>query len=136
MTAVSIAQGRAAILAVALFALVADASDWYVAAPRHQPFFVESARLPEGVLRAHLSVLPLPIPYRAFMDSFWAARKAAGMEHVHFHDLRHSFASMLINQGVDLYTVGKLLGHASPATTQRYAHLADAPLRAAVNKLR
>lgn len=88
------------------------------------------------VLRAHLSVLPLPIPYRAFMDSFWTARKAAGMEHVHFHDLRHSFASMLINQGVDLYTVGKLLGHASPATTQRYAHLADAPLREAVNKLR
>ncbi len=39
------------VLAVALFALVADASDWYVAAPRHQPLFVESARLPEGVLR-------------------------------------------------------------------------------------
>lgn len=88
------------------------------------------------VLRPYLSALPLAVPYREFMDAFWTARKAAEMEHVHFHDLRHSFASMLINRGVDLYTVGKLLGHASPATTQRYAHLADAPLRAAVRKLR
>lgn len=85
--------------------------------------------------RPYLAALPLAVPYRAFIDAFWQAREAAGMGHVHFHDLRHTFASLLINQGVDLYTVGKLLGHASPATTQRYAHLADAQLRRAVRLL-
>jgi integrase len=65
-----------------------------------------------------------------------AARKKAGMKHVHFHDLRHSCASMLINSGVDLYTVGKILGHSSPQTTARYAHLSDASLQQAMRKLK
>lgn len=75
MTAVSIAEGRAAILAVALFALVADASDWYVAAPRHQPLFVESARhaeLAEGRMNvAELITLleAMPQDARVYVDS-------------------------------------------------------------------
>jgi site-specific recombinase XerD len=40
------------------------------------------------------------------------------------HDLRHSFASFLVNSGVSLYTVQGLFGHADTSTTQRYAHLA------------
>ena len=40
------------------------------------------------------------------------------------HDLRHSFASFLVNEGVSLYVVQKLLGHTQVHTTQRYAHLA------------
>ena len=44
------------------------------------------------------------------------------------HDLRHSFASFLVNQGVSLYVVQGLLGHASPRMTQRYAHLATQTL--------
>jgi integrase len=80
--------------------------------------------------------LPLDCSYRLLIKWFHAARKKAGMRHVHFHDLRHSCASMLINEGVDLYTVGKILGHSSPQTTARYAHLSDASLQKAMRKLR
>jgi site-specific recombinase XerD len=58
------------------------------------------------------------------------------MEHVRWHDLRHSCASMLINAGVDLYTVGKILGHSTPQTTARYAHLSDARVKQAMRKLK
>ena len=63
-------------------------------------------------------------------------REAAGMPHVRFHDLRHTTASWLINSGVDLYTVGKILGHSGPQTTARYAHLSTATLEQAMRKLR
>lgn len=55
--------------------------------------------------------------------------KAAGVEQVRIHDLRHSHASLLVNQGATLYQVQALLGHASPQTTQRYSHLASQTLR-------
>ena len=51
------------------------------------------------------------------------------------HDLRHSFASHLVSNGVSLQIVGKLLGHTQAATTMRYAHLQDDALRAATNRL-
>jgi integrase len=51
-------------------------------------------------------------------------RHRAGLTDVRLHDLRHSFASFLVNQGVSLYVVQDLLGHTQPRTTQRYAHLA------------
>ncbi|EGV27828.1 integrase family protein [Thiorhodococcus drewsii AZ1] len=54
---------------------------------------------------------------------------AAGIENLRIHDLRHSFASLAVNSGATLYDVQHLLGHASPQTTQRYAHLADERLR-------
>ena len=47
------------------------------------------------------------------------------------HDLRHSFASMAVAGGLSLPVIGALLGHTQPATTARYAHLADDPLRQA-----
>jgi site-specific recombinase XerD len=47
------------------------------------------------------------------------------LEDVRLHDLRHSFASFLVNEGVSLYVVQALLGHANARTTQRYAHLAS-----------
>jgi len=59
---------------------------------------------------------------------------AAGLEGVHIHDLRHTFASHLVSGGVPLAVVGKLLGHTQARTTQRYAHLADAALRAATDQ--
>ena len=55
--------------------------------------------------------------------------KAAGVEQCRIHDLRHSHASLLVNQGATLYQVQALLGHASPQTTQRYSHLASQTLR-------
>jgi integrase len=50
-------------------------------------------------------------------------RDRAGLGDVRLHDLRHSFASFLVNEGVSLYVVQGLLGHANARTTQRYAHL-------------
>lgn len=49
--------------------------------------------------------------------------KAANIEHLKFHDLRHTAATWMVNSGVDLYVVSKQLGHASLSTTERYAHL-------------
>jgi integrase len=58
-------------------------------------------------------------------------RQVAQLEGVRLHDLRHSFASFLVNEGVSLYVVQKLLGHTHAHTTQRYAHLARATLNEA-----
>jgi integrase len=54
----------------------------------------------------------------------------AGLQDVRIHDLRHSFASLAVLGGVPLYHVGKALGHRQASTTERYAHLADDPVRA------
>ncbi|MBA2935308.1 tyrosine-type recombinase/integrase [Sphingomonas sp. CGMCC 1.13654] len=64
--------------------------------------------------------------------SWDAARKEAGLSDVRLHDLRHSSASLMINSGIDLFTVGKVLGHSSYSSTQRYSHLANDTLIAAV----
>jgi integrase len=64
-----------------------------------------------------------------------AVRKAARLEDVHLHDLRHSFASILVSSGASLPLIGALLGHSNPATTHRYAHLALDPLRAAAERV-
>lgn len=66
---------------------------------------------------------------------FREARALAGMDWLHFHDLRHSAASQLINSQVDLYTVGAVLGHKSSQSTKRYAHLATDTMRAAILKI-
>lgn len=63
------------------------------------------------------------------------ALRAAGFGHARLHDLRHSAASEMINAGVDLYTVGGVLGHKSAVSTARYAHLAQERLREAVGKI-
>ena len=62
-------------------------------------------------------------------------RKRAGFDTLRIHDLRHSYASNAIQQGTDLFTVGKLLGHSQMQTTMRYAHIADGPLQKAANLL-
>ena len=58
-------------------------------------------------------------------------RKRAGLEAVRLHDLRHSYASTAAGLGASLPVIGALLGHTVPATTQRYAGLADDPRRQA-----
>ena len=65
---------------------------------------------------------------------FWARiQKEVGIPDVHIHDLRHTFASLLVSGGASLEMIGKLLGHSQMQTTQRYAHLMDSPLRAGVD---
>jgi len=56
-------------------------------------------------------------------------------ERIHFHSLRHSFASSLVQKGVSLYIVKELLGHSDIATTQIYSHLRTQNLFDAINKL-
>jgi integrase len=58
-----------------------------------------------------------------------------GIEDASFHSLRHTAASWLVMQGVDLYAVGQLLGHRTPRMTQRYAHLSPQYMAGAVGKL-
>ena len=62
-------------------------------------------------------------------------RKAAGLDDVRLHDLRHSFASVAASGGQSLIVIGKMLGHSQPATTARYAHLADDPLKRASDEV-
>ena len=74
-------------------------------------------------------------PYNDFQVSFSRARAAVGINDVRIHDLRHTYASLLIQNGVSLYEVQKLLGHSSPNMTQRYAHLNPNSLKQIVNNL-
>ncbi len=65
---------------------------------------------------------------------FWRrVCREAGLEKVRLHDLRHTYASRLVSDGVSLHIVGRLLGHTQPQTTARYAHLDDEALRRATN---
>jgi integrase len=61
-------------------------------------------------------------------------RGAAGLDDVRLHDLRHSFASNIVNAGGSLPVIGALLGHRSTQTTARYAHLADDPVRVVADR--
>jgi integrase len=70
--------------------------------------------------------------YVEIKRAFQKALKIAEIEDFRFHDLRHCFASSLVQQGVDLYKVQRLLGHKDHRMTQRYAHLAPENLRDAV----
>ena len=70
--------------------------------------------------------------FRKMRTSFENAVKRAGIPHVRFHDLRHTFASHLVMGGVDIRTVQELLGHKDIRVTMRYAHLAPDHMKCAV----
>jgi len=70
-------------------------------------------------------------PISGFHNTWDRIRIKAGIPDVRIHDLRHNFASLLINNGRSLYEVQKLLGHADISTTQRYAHLSQDTLQEA-----
>ena len=72
------------------------------------------------------------LPYVSIKHSFKTAIKEAKLPGLRLHDLRHSAASFMVNSGVDLFAVGKVLGHASYQSTQRYSHLANDTLLKAV----
>ena len=93
--------------------------------PRHirSPYVFPSIADPEGNA------------YNDVKRSFTSAVKRSRIEHVRFHDLRHTFASHLVMAGVDIRTVQTLLGHKDISTTMRYAHLAPDHLKGAVERL-
>lgn len=72
-------------------------------------------------------------PFISIYNSWDRARRLAGVSDVRLHDLRHSAASKMVNANQSLYVVGQVLGHAQTKTTQRYAHLSQETLLAAVN---
>ena len=74
-------------------------------------------------------------PYVDLKRGFKAACRRAGIEGMRFHDLRHTFATRLIENGIDIETVRDLLGHHSITVTQRYTHSNDERKRAAVELL-
>lgn len=70
------------------------------------------------------------------VDKFWNnVRAEADLAGFRLHDLRHSFASLAANNGVDIAMIGGLLGHKSVATTSRYAHLFETSLRDAAERV-
>ena len=105
--------------------------------PRYVPMSDGVLAILEAVPRVAGSayVFPNPDTKKPFVtvhNTWDRVRKAAGLADVRLHDLRHSFASILINNGRSLYEVQHLLGHTQIKTTERYAHLQqDTLLRAA-----
>lgn len=71
-------------------------------------------------------------PYTDIKHPWEKARKEAGLDGLHIHDLRHSAASYMVNAGIDLFAVGRILGHADHQSTMRYSHLANDTLMKAV----
>ncbi len=82
--------------------------------------------LPAGRGREH---------YSGLGKDWQRVRDRAGLGDFRVHDLRHAFASFAVSDGASLYVVGKALGHSQAATTQRYAHLAQDPVRAAAERV-
>ena len=74
-------------------------------------------------------------PRSAVRHTWDRIRKVTGLADVRPHDLRHSHASFLVNAGYSLPVIGAVLGHKTPSTTARYAHLADETLRDAVKSV-
>jgi len=66
-----------------------------------------------------------PGPYEAFDAHWYTALKAAGIENLRFHDLRHTTASYLAQQGASLLEIADTLGHRTMTMVKRYAHLAQ-----------
>jgi integrase len=81
-------------------------------------------------------VIPNPktrMPFVQIQRPWDNVRKAAGLPDVRIHDLRHSMASNMVNSGQSLFLVSKVLGHTTLRMTERYAHLSQETLLAAVD---
>jgi integrase len=74
-------------------------------------------------------------PFHDVRTSFENACRRAGIKDFHFHDLRHTFVTHMIDAGIDLYIIGKIVGHTNATMTERYGHLAKGRDKEAVEKL-
>lgn len=87
-------------------------------------------------LRPWLAQVPIGITFEGLKSGFRRARVAAGMPHVQFRDLRRSCGTLLIQSGVPLHVVSRILGHSSTGVTERvYAHLAQQQLHDGMDAL-
>lgn len=105
--------------------------------PRHVPLSQPAIDLIGMVIRFKDCpyLLPNPETLKPFVTikhAWQTARDAAKLPGLRIHDLRHSAASFMINAGIDLFAVGRVLGHADHKSTMRYSHLANDTLLAAV----
>jgi integrase len=111
--------------------------DTKTGAPRHVPISKNAIAVIQSLPRWENCewLIPNPEtrkPYTGLKHPWDTARAKAGLQGLRLHDLRHSCASFLASSGVDLYSIGKILGHADYQSTMRYAHLANDTLLAAV----
>lgn len=72
-------------------------------------------------------------PYACIKKTWTRLKQEAGLPTLRLHDLRHQYASMLVNAGRSLYEVQQILGHSDPKVTTRYAHLAPSTLQDAAS---
>lgn len=105
------------------------------------PRLLNNLRTYWQVFRPRLWLFPArdgnhPIDPKQAQRWFWAARDVAGLPRdAGIHTLRHSFATHLLESGVDLHTIQRLLGHGHTSTTMRYLHLAQSRLTGATSPL-
>jgi integrase len=96
------------------------------------PALAVLTELPRVEGNPHVIVGGVPGAGLVNLEKPWRAiRKKAELEDVRLHDLRHAFASIAVSSGMGLPIIGKMLGHTQAQTTQRYAHLARDPVKAA-----
>lgn len=115
---------------------------WYIPTtktgkPRHVPLPQAAMDIMERLPRFKDCPFLVPNPstlrpYNTLKRAWDTARREACLGDLRIHDLRHSAASFMINAGIDLYAVGRILGHADHQSTMRYSHLANDTLMAAV----
>ena len=110
------------------------------AGPRMVPLTKPVLRILDAVPRSEDNpwVIAGQMPGRRLtgLQYYWrSVRARAGLSDVRIHDLRHSYASRALALGESLYTIGKLLGHTSVATSARYAHLMREAEKEAVNRV-
>ena len=98
-------------------------------------WLAQAARdLLDSLPRKHTWVFSARKPKRHHLDEFWRRIRAeAGLHDVRLHDLRHSYASVALQNGETILTIGKLLGHVMASTTLRYTHFSDGAIREAID---
>lgn len=114
--------------------IVKDGADWWLVVGTTKTGRPDMKWI-HPAARRDLSFLPFRHHWRTYYARFEEAKRAAGMPHLHMHDLRHSLASVLISQGATLAEVGGALGHSSSQSTARYAHLYPERIAAVVGKV-
>ena len=103
--------------------------------PINQTLYQELCKLSEQSNGEYVFANRNGCPFGDIKKGFSAALKRAGITDFHFHDLRHTFGSHLVMQGVDLKTVQQVMGHKQIRTTMRYSHLSPEYVQQALERL-